>query len=222
MFSHRVMRGWSSVAATLTIAACFFVFTSQSLQAQSAADSVATRNRGNVNGKRQGPGERFTPERMQQFYEDILRKRLSFTDDQIVKWRAWNKRNEVDRMALDKEDREVRRVLRTELAQGVTPNEAKVVEAMDKWPVIARKRIALQEREAKELAVFMPPVQRARLFALQDEFRRGMQEMQWRRDGDGEGRGKMLRSDSTGGRPGFRGGGRGGRIPPRDSTRPPQ
>lgn len=232
MFSHRVMRGWSSVVTTLAIAASVNVFAAPSVQAQSSADSAAVRGRGNMAGKRQpgGPpanGERPTPERMQQFYEKILREKLSFTEDQILKWRAWNKRNDADRTALDREERELRKVLRAELAPGVTPNEAKLVEAMDKWPVVARKRISLQEREAKELATFMPPVQRARLFALQDEFRRGMQEMQWRRgDGDGDGRGGKMMRDSTGGRPPFRGGppggGRGGRIPPKDSIKPLQ
>lgn len=221
MLSHRVMRGWSSVVATLAIAVSVNVFALQSVHAQgSAGDTVGLRGRGNMKDKRQpGPpnGERPTPERMQMFYEKILRERLAFTEDQIVKWRAWNKRNAVDRMALDGEERDLRKVLRSELAQGVTPNEAKVVEAMDKWPVVARKRIALQEKESKELATFIGPVQRARLFALQDEMRRGMQEMEWRRDGDGRG---QMRADSAMGRPPFRGGGRGGR-PPRDSTKPP-
>lgn len=226
MLSHRVMRSWLSVFATLAIAVGVNVFAFQPVHAQGAAgDTAGMRGRGNMIGKRQpGPpnGERPTPEAMQMFYEKILRNRLSFSEDQVVKWRAWNKRNQVDRMALDREERELRKVLRTELAQGVTPNEAKIVEAMDKWPVVAHKRIAQQERESKELATFISPVQRARLFALQDELRRGMQEMEWRRgDGDGDGKGRMMR-DSTDGRGPFRGGpgGRGGR-PPRDSTKPP-
>ena len=72
------------------------------------------------------------------------------------------------------------------------------------------------------MAAFLQPVQRARFFALQDEMRRMMQEAQWRRgDRNGDGRGRMMRPDSAGGGAPYRGG-RGGRLPPRDTTKPPQ
>jgi hypothetical protein len=54
---------------------------------------------------------------------------------------------------------------------------------LDEMPRLERRRVELMEREQRELAKFLSPVQRARYFGLQDELRRGMQELQQRRLG---------------------------------------
>jgi hypothetical protein len=111
----------------------------------------------------------------------VLRNRLRLTDDQFNKLRAMNSRLDAEKQAVRAEEQEVRRALRQQLLPGATPNEARVAELLDKLPQVERKRIALQEREQQELAGFLRPVQRARYFALQDELRRSLQEVQRRR-----------------------------------------
>lgn len=226
MFPERVMRVRFSISL-VTTAIVLFVMSAGAVQNVSAQGSDTAQMRGG--NRRPGVQQNGRPmlDRADDFIDKIVRERLQLTDEQSAKLRAHGKKIDVDRMALRKEEREFREALRQELTPGVTPNDAKITELMNRWPTLERKRVALQEREQKELAAFLSPVQRARFFALQDEMRRMMQEAQWRRgekDGkDGDDRGRMMRPDSTGGRGPFRGG-QGGRIgrPPRDTTKPPQ
>ncbi|MEO7363843.1 MAG: hypothetical protein ABI120_26170 [Gemmatimonadaceae bacterium] len=223
MFPERVIRVRFSMPSIVT-ALLLFVIATGSAHSLVAQGSDTAQSRGD--NRRPGGGNRAMVERTDEFIDKILRERLQLTDDQSVKLRALGRKMDIARLALRKDERDFRESLRQELLPGVTPDEAKVSALMSRWPLLERKRIALQEHEQKEMATFLQPVQRARFFALQDEMRRMMQEAQWRRgDKDrGDGRGKMMRSDSTGGRPPYRGGpgGRGGRIPPRDTTKPPQ
>jgi hypothetical protein len=91
--------------------------------------------------------------------------------------------------------------MRDELEVGENANEARISELLEQMPTLERRRLDLMEQELKELSKFLSPLQRARYFALQDELRRGMQELQRRRVG----------ADSAAGR-------QGSRQPPR---RPP-
>ncbi|MEP6779295.1 MAG: hypothetical protein ABJC26_05350 [Gemmatimonadaceae bacterium] len=122
-------------------------------------------------------------EQLQQRVDNLLRVRLQLSDDQFNKMREMNGRLDVERRQQRQEEGAVRRALRAELLPGATPNETKVAELQDKLLVLEHKRIALQETEQKELSGFMQPSQRARFFALQDELRRSLQEVQRKRAG---------------------------------------
>jgi len=80
--------------------------------------------------------------------------------------------------------------LRRALAGSETVDQGAVAQLLDEIPRHERRKVELLEREQKELAQFLTPSQRARYMALQEELRRGMQEVQRRRLGlDGGGRG---------------------------------
>ena len=117
-------------------------------------------------------------EKLQARVDDLLRVRLQLNDDQFNKMRAMNGRLDIERRAQRQEEGVVRRALRAELMPGATPNETKVADLQDKLLVLEHQRITLQEKEQKELATYMQPSQRARFFALQDELRRSLQEVQ--------------------------------------------
>ena len=152
---------------------------------------------------------RAVVEKLQQRVDNLLRVRLELTDEQFTKMQALNTRLDEEKRAQRAEEGDVRRALRAELLPGATPNDATIAELLDKLPVVERKRIALQEREQKELAGFMKPAQRARFFALQDELRRSLQEVQRLRGRGG------LPDDGVGPPPPLlRRGGRGMRPPP--------
>ena len=78
--------------------------------------------------------------------------------------------------------------LRREMRAGDKANEAKVGELLDQMPGLERRKLDLMESEQRELAKFLSPTQRAHYFGLQDELRRGMQDVQ---------RGRMGMHDST-------------------------
>jgi Spy/CpxP family protein refolding chaperone len=121
--------------------------------------------------------------RFQQRIENMVRQRLQLTDDQAVKLREVASRTETARRTLRRDEMEARKQMRAELLAGDNANETKVAELLEQMPRLERRRIDLLEQEQRELAKFLSAVQRARYFALQDELRRNMQELQRRRMG---------------------------------------
>lgn len=121
--------------------------------------------------------------RFEQRVEAMVRQRLQLTDDQAARLREVASRTEEARRALRRDEILARKSMRDELLAGDNANESRVTELLEQMPRLERRRIDLLEQEQRELARFLSPVQRARYFALQDELRRGMQELQRQRMG---------------------------------------
>jgi periplasmic protein CpxP/Spy len=240
--THTVLQGFERIARITPFArvrsTCVAVLLTLGLVLTSASTAVA-QGGGRVGGDTSKMRERrvLTPQELEerrkfvadfeQRVEQVLFTRLQATEEQRTKMRTVKKRFDVDKNQLFKEEGELRRAMRTELTS-TTPNDAKLSELLGKWPALQRRRIEIQEREQKELAKFLTPVQRARFFAFEDEFRRSKQEMQWGR-GDRGGPPGMpgMRGENSGNRGdgNYRGGGgggrggRGGRPPVRDTIK---
>jgi Spy/CpxP family protein refolding chaperone len=136
----------------------------------------------------QPPAEGAQPQQRRQLelrlrarIEQILQERLQLTDDQSRRMGDLWVRLEPGRRALLTEERETRAALRAELLAGSQGNEARVRELMDRVSTIDRRKLDLRDQEQQELAQFLSPSQRARFFALQDELRRAVNDMQRRR-----------------------------------------
>jgi Spy/CpxP family protein refolding chaperone len=125
----------------------------------------------------------------------IVRQRLALNDDQTSRLREVASRAEDERRALRRDELTARFAMRQELLAAERANEAKVADLLEQMPRLERRRLELMEREQRELAKFLTPLQRARYFSLQDELRRGLQELQ---------QGRMASPDSAG-RPVLRG-----------------
>ncbi len=119
----------------------------------------------------------------QQRVDAMVRRRLLLSDEQAAKLRDVASRTEEARRGLRRDEMMARKAMREELLAGDNANEARVAEMLEQLPRLERRRIDLLEQEQRELSRFLSPVQRARYFALQDELRRGMQEVQRRRMG---------------------------------------
>ncbi len=142
--------------------------------------------------------------RVQERINEVIRQRLELDDEQVVKLRDVSGRVEDERRAVRNEELTTRFALRQELLAGDRVNEARVGELLDRLPKLERRRVELIEAEQRELAKFLTPSQRARYFALQDELRRNMQEMQRRRiglDGPPDSTGMLPRRPMGRGRP---------------------
>lgn len=124
--------------------------------------------------------------RFQQRMEAMVRQRLQLTDEQATRLRDVASRTEEARRTLRRDEMLARRAMRDELLAGDNANEARVAELLEQLPRLERRRLELFEQEQRELARFLSPVQRARYFGLQDELRRGVQELQRRRMGLGD------------------------------------
>lgn len=120
--------------------------------------------------------------RFQQRLEEVVQQRLGLTDDQRTQLREVARRLEAPRRTLRQDEFRDRAALRAEL-MSAQPNEARVAQLLEAMPALERRRADLLEQEQRELAKFLSPVQRARYFALQDELRRGVMEVQRRRLG---------------------------------------
>ncbi|QJR35017.1 Spy/CpxP family protein refolding chaperone [Gemmatimonas groenlandica] len=143
--------------------------------------------------------------RFKERIDAIVKARLRLTDDQQVKLREVASRAEESRRVLRREEFVLRTSLREEMKAGDKANESRVGELLDQMPRLERRKLDLMESEQRDLAKFLSPTQRARYFGLQDELRRGMQDLQRRR---------MGMDDSTSGPPDSRGYRRRGTPPP--------
>ena len=121
--------------------------------------------------------------RFQQRVDAMVRQRLALSDEQALKLREVASRTETARRTLRREEMQARQAMRDELLAGDNANASKVADLLDQMPRLERRRLELMEQEQRELSKFLSPVQRARYFALQDELRRNMQELQRRRMG---------------------------------------
>ncbi len=119
-----------------------------------------------------------------------VKKRLQLTDDQMTRLMAVNQRLDAQRRQLFQQEREARVGLRTELANpDDRVNQTRVAELLETVLRVQRGRIELVEREQRELAAFLTPLQRARYQAFVDFVQRRMDDMDGRRDNDRDGRG---------------------------------
>lgn len=119
--------------------------------------------------------------RFQERLDSIVKFRLKLTDEQHAKLRDVASRTEEARRELRRDEYNVRMAIMKELMAGDRASEKKMGELLDQVPKLDRRRLELTEQEQKELSKFLTPIQRARYFGIQEELRRGMQEMQFRR-----------------------------------------
>lgn len=141
------------------------------------ADDRAATPRMNAQ-QREALEKRFT-ERI----DALVKERLRLTDEQQLKLREVASRTEESRRVLRREESVLRTALRNEMTAGEKANEVKVGELLDQMPGLERRKLDLMESEQRDLAKFLTATQRARYFGLQDELRRGMQDLQRRRMG---------------------------------------
>jgi len=119
----------------------------------------------------------------------MLREQIGLNDDQIRRLQQTNRRFEGQRRELFNEERRVRGELRAALESRDSVQDARVAPLLDRTIQLQRQRLDLLEAEQKELATFLTPTQRARLYGLEEQMRRRMQEMRDSRPGDGPRRG---------------------------------
>lgn len=133
------------------------------------------------------PGSRQKRERTERDFEEgisrIVKQRLSLSDEQFNQLRAVTMRLENDRRTLRRDEGIARAALRREMLVTGAPNEPRIAELLEQFPKLERRRTDLFEAEQRELAKFLQPSQRARYFAIVDELRRGMFELQRKRTG---------------------------------------
>ncbi len=123
-----------------------------------------------------GPRRQVLEQRLRERTGELVRRRLQLTPDQMTKLQSTNRQFEQRRGALLMKEREVRRELRQQLTSG-TADQNRVGTLLDQTMQLERQRLDVVQNEQRELAKFLTPVQRAKLFGLQNEMRRRAQEL---------------------------------------------
>ena len=112
---------------------------------------------------------------------EVVRRRLDLNESQMRQLGAVNNRYERERMLLLRDERQMRQALRAEVLAGDSADQTKVAELLDRALRIQRQRLDLTEREQRDLASFMTPVQRAKYVGIQDDLRRRLEEIRQQR-----------------------------------------
>jgi protein CpxP len=128
------------------------------------------------------PRRQMLEQRLRERTGDLVRRRLQLSDDQMSKLQSTNRQFEPQRASLLMKERDVRRELRDQLVSA-TADQSRVAALLDQAMMLERQRLDLAQSEQRELAKFLTPVQRAKLFGLQNEMRRRAQELRNRPPG---------------------------------------
>ena len=131
------------------------------------------------------PRRQVLEERLRQRTGEIVQRRLQLSDEQMRRLQTTNRQFEGQRSSLMMKERQVRRELRAQMMLEKA-DQNQVSQLLDQTIQLERQRLDLLQSEQRELAKFLTPVQRAKLFGLQNEMRRRAQEL---RNGPGPGRG---------------------------------
>lgn len=109
--------------------------------------------------------------------EQIVRRQLNLSDDQMSRLRAVNGRYDGQRSALLLQERDARVALRNELARGSGADQGRVAQLMSQVRTLQQQRFALQEQEQKDLSGFLTPVQQAQYYGLVAQLRQRAREL---------------------------------------------
>jgi hypothetical protein len=109
-----------------------------------------------------------------------VRQRVGLNDAQMNRLGPVAQQYEQQRRRLQVEERDLRVSLRASLRneQGADPKQ--VDRMLQRMIEIQRRRLDILESEQRDLATFMTPLQRAKYAALQEQFRRRVEQMRQR------------------------------------------
>lgn len=114
----------------------------------------------------------------------VLRTQVGLNDEQIRRLQGVNRQFETQRRSLFEQERRTRIELRAAMEIGDSTQQERIGSLLDRTVALQRQRIDLIESEQKELATFLTPLQRARLYGMEEQIRRRTEEMrQGRSDG---------------------------------------
>ena len=98
--------------------------------------------------------------------EEIVRRQLNLSDDQMRRLRDVNSRFDGQRRGLVQQERDARVALRNEIARGSSADQGRVSQLMAQVRDLQQQRFSLQQQELQQLSGFLTPVQQAQYEGL--------------------------------------------------------
>jgi flagellar biosynthesis GTPase FlhF len=116
------------------------------------------------------PKQQALQKAVRQRFAEVVKTRLSLSDDQAQKLDATDQRFQRQRNQIGQEERASRQALAAALADsGSAQDQTKISQYMDQLVQAQHKRADLLEQEQKELGTFLTPVQRAKFLGLREQ-----------------------------------------------------
>lgn len=125
----------------------------------------------------QDPRRAALEEEVRRRFAGAVQLRVGLTDDQMQRLGPLSRRFEEQRRQLQMEERETRLALQEAVRPGAAPDSAKTEQLLARFFDVQRRRVQLMESEQRELAALMTPIQRARYLAMQEQFRRRLEQL---------------------------------------------
>lgn len=111
----------------------------------------------------------------------LVRQGVGLSDDQMRRLVPVTQRYEQQRRQLQMQERDARMSLRAIVDGGPSGDSARVNQLLQTLIDVQKRRVQILEAEQRDLAAFMTPVQRAKFMAVQEQFRRRLEQMRQRR-----------------------------------------
>jgi periplasmic protein CpxP/Spy len=118
---------------------------------------------------------------IRQGFARLVRQRVGLSDDQMARLGPMSQRYEQQRRQLQVEERDTRLSLRESIRNSQTADAKQVDQLLLKMVDIQKRRVQLLDSEQRDLAMIMTPIQRAKYMALQEQFRRRLEQVRQRR-----------------------------------------
>lgn len=130
-------------------------------------------------------GDQPLPRQLRQQFATVIQQRLGLNDENAKRLQASDRKYELQRTQLRRDEREARQALGVALADTTNVDQAKIAQYMDQLTRGQRRRADILEAEQKELATFLTPLQRAKLQGLREQLTQRVRQLQQQGGGGG-------------------------------------
>jgi len=150
------------------------------LTVSAAAPALAQRR---APGRAQPQQRAKLEQQFRQRGEEIVRRQLNLSDDQMRRLRDVNSRFDGQRRGLVQQERDARVALRNEIARGSSADQGRVSQLMAQVRDLQQQRFSLQQQELQQLSGFLTPVQQAQYEGLVTRLRERARQLRAQKNG---------------------------------------
>lgn len=122
---------------------------------------------------------------LQRRVAEVVQRTLGASDEQMRRLGEVNRKYQAERKELNQKDRAARQAIRAEVLRDSLADQDKVSRMLDDLVAVQRQRLDVFEREQRDLAAFLTPVQRAKYATLQEGLRKRVDQLRQKRQENG-------------------------------------
>ena len=124
---------------------------------------------------------------LRQRFTVVIQRQLNLSDENTRRLETIDRKYELQRSQLRRDEREARLGLQAALADTANVDQTKISQYMDELTRGQRRRADIVEAEQKELGTFLTPLQRAKLQGLREQLQQRVKQIQQQNAGGRKG-----------------------------------